>query len=76
MENPVHLLVSRHSVATDEAVKQILDSYSITVDKLPVIFLDDPALNEMQVRPGDVIIIERLSPVTKQVQPYYRVVVE
>lgn len=76
MDSPTHVLVPRHSVASEAEAKQTLESYGITVEKLPVIFLDDPALQGVQTRPGDVIKIERFSPVTKKVEPYFRVVVE
>ncbi len=70
------MLVPRHSVASEAEVKQVSGQYSITVDNLPVIFLDDPALKGVQTRPGDVIKIERNSPVTRKVELYFRRVVE
>ncbi len=71
-----HMLVPRHSVASEAEVKEVLEKYDITVDKLPLIFLEDPALANIEARPGDVIKIERNSPVTKKVEPYYRYVIE
>lgn len=71
-----HMLVPRHSVASEAEVKQVLEKYGITVDKLPLIYLDDPAMKDIQTRPGDVVKIERNSLVTKKVENYYRVVVE
>lgn len=70
------MLVPRHSVASEAEVKELTAKYAIAVGNLPLIFLDDPALNGVQTRPGDVIKIERQSPVTKKVEFYYRVVVE
>ena len=70
------MLVPRHSVASEAEVKQVNRQYSITADNLPVIFLNDPALKGVQTRPGDVIKIERNSPVTRKVELYFRRVVE
>ena len=71
-----HMLVPRHSVASEAEVAQVCQQYAITIDKLPLIYLEDPALEGIQTRPGDVIKIERNSPVTKKVEAYYRKVIE
>lgn len=76
MDLQAHMLVPRHSVASEAEVAKMLEQYGITVEKLPNIFLDDPALAGIETRPGDVIKIERNSPVTKKIEFYYRKVIE
>ena len=68
-----HILVPKHSIASEQEVKDMLAKYGKTADALPIISIDDPALKDLQVREGDVIKIERNSPVTNKVEAYYRI---
>ena len=70
-----HRLVPKHIKIGDSEKKELLEKYNIFQNSLPKIFKDDPALAKMNVKPGDVIKIERLSQ-TAGVSAYYRVVVE
>jgi len=76
MESSSHILVPKHSVASESEVRVLLEQFEITVDKLPIIKLSDPALASLQVRPGDVVKIARASPVTEKDENFYRRVVE
>ena len=76
MADQSHVLVPKHVVLSEKEVQALVDSTHKSVDALPIIFSDDPALAEIEVKSGDVIKIERLSPVTQKIELYYRIVVE
>jgi DNA-directed RNA polymerase subunit H len=71
-----HLFVPKHEVASQKEVDEMCKKYGTTVDKLPLIKLGDPALEALEVVPGQVIKVSRNSAVTKKVEYYYRKVVE
>jgi DNA-directed RNA polymerase subunit H (RpoH/RPB5) len=69
-----HILVPKHTKISEKEKKQILDKYKITINELPRISEKDSAIAHLKVNIGDVIKIERNSPVAGKVQ-YYRCVV-
>ena len=69
-------LVPKHAVASDAEVSELLAKFNKPVSCLPVIYSEDPALEKLSAKEGDVIRIERKSPVTGKVEQYYRRVVE
>ena len=73
---PSHVLVPKHVIASEDEVRQLLESLKKPVESLPIIDSEDPGLRELNARPGDVVRVERLSPVTEKIEPYYRLVVE
>ena len=75
-EAPSHILVPKHVIASEDEVRSLLESLKKPVESLPIISFDDPGLLGLNARAGDVIRIERLSPVTEKVEPYFRLVVE
>lgn len=69
-------LVPKHSIASDADVAALVERMGKPVEMLPVINLDDPALKGIEAKGGDVIKIERNSPITQKTELYYRLVVE
>ncbi len=69
-----HVLVPKHEILDSKAVKEVLDKYNISVDDLPRILKDDPAIKVFGVKAGNVVKISRKS-ATSGVSVYYRVVV-
>jgi DNA-directed RNA polymerase subunit H len=75
MPASAHALVPRITVATLEEVDELLKKYGIGKEQLPLMKPTDAALPE-EAQPGDIVIIHRISPVTKKEEPYYRLVIE
>lgn len=69
-----HYLIPKHEVMKKEEVEALLKKYNVTKDKLPKIYESDPAIAELNAKPGDVIKITRKSP-TAGTAFYYRVVI-
>ncbi len=70
-----HLLVPKHTKASDSETKLLLEKYKIQVKSLPKIFNTDSAIAGLDVKAGDIIKIERESK-TAGTSIYYRVVVD
>ena len=66
----------KHSIASEQEIKSLLEKYGRPVEALPLISIDDPAIKELNAREGDVIKIERASPVTGKIENYYRLAAE
>ena len=71
-----HIFVPKHEVASQKEVDEMCKKYGISVDKIPLIKLSDPALASLEAVPGQVIKIMRKSDVTKKEENYYRKVIE
>ena len=71
-----HIFVPKHEVASQKEVDEMCKKFGITVEKLPLIKLSDPALEGLEVVPGQVIKITRKSAVTGKEEDYFRKVVE
>ncbi len=72
---PDHLYVPKHEIISKEEAEEVLSTYNCTPTELPLIFVTDPAIVGLGVRPGDMIKITRNSPTAGQ-STYYRYVVE
>ncbi|MFX1483461.1 MAG: DNA-directed RNA polymerase subunit H [Promethearchaeota archaeon] len=70
-----HELVPPHVIAGADEVKLVLEHYGIDKSQLPRIFRNDPAVKVLGARPGQVLRIERNSPVAGMTY-YYRLVVD
>lgn len=68
-----HFLVPKHEIVPEARIDEVLKRYSASKDKLPQILKNDPALEEIGAKKGDVIKITRRSP-TAGVAIYFRVV--
>ena len=72
---PDHIYVPKHEIITKKEAEDVLEKYNCTPTQLPLIFVNDPAIVGLGVKPGDMIKITRKSG-TAGVSFYYRYVVE
>ncbi len=72
---PDHIYVPKHEIMSKQDAEQILEKYNCNPTELPLIFVTDPAILGLGVKPGDMIKITRKSP-TAGTSLYYRYVVE
>lgn len=70
-----HVLTPKHQKLSDKDKKQVLEQYHADVKDLPKIFKTDPAVANLDIKPGDVVKITRPSPTAKEAI-FYRVVVD
>jgi len=72
---PDHVYVPKHEIMTIEQAKEVLQKFNCKPTELPLIFVNDPAIIGLGVKPGDMIKITRKSSTAGQ-SLYYRYVVE
>ena len=72
---PDHVYVPKHEIMTKKEAEDILIKYNCKPTELPLIFVSDPAILGLGVKPGDMIKITRKSSTAGQ-SIYYRYVVE
>ena len=72
---PDHVYVPKHEFMTKDDASSVLEKFNCTPTQLPLIFVNDPAIVGLGVKPGDMIKITRKSG-TAGVSLYYRYVVE
>ncbi|MBI4449409.1 DNA-directed RNA polymerase subunit H [Candidatus Woesearchaeota archaeon] len=66
-----HILVPKHIKLSDKEKAELLTRYSITENDLPRISIKDAALGALNLKPGDVVRIERTS-ITAGSSTFYR----
>lgn len=67
-------LVPKHRILSEEEKKKFLEKFKVKLSQLPRIYIDDPAIKEMNPKPGDIVEITRNTPEIGETK-YYRVVV-
>jgi len=72
---PDHVYVPKHEIISKTEAEEVLKKYNCKPTELPLIFVTDPAILGLGVKPGDMIKISRKSP-TAGKSLYYRYVVE
>ena len=72
---PDHVYVPKHEIMTKKEAEDILVKYNCKPTELPLIFVNDPAILGLGVKPGDMIKITRKSSTAGE-SIYYRYVVE
>ena len=72
---PEHILVPKHEIMDKKDAEEVLKTYICRTTDLPLIFVNDPAIVGLGVKPGDMIKITRKS-ATAGESFYYRYVVE
>ena len=72
---PDHIDVPKHEIMTRNEAEGVLEKYHCKATDLPLIFVNDPAIVGLGVKPGDMIKITRKS-ATAGESSYYRYVVE
>jgi len=70
-----NILVPKHRVLSEEEAEELLKRYNVTKDMLPKIKINDPGLQGLNAKVGDIIEITRKEPEVGTVL-YYRVVVD
>lgn len=68
-----HQLVPKHIILNDEEIKELLEKYSTTLNKLPKLLRTDPIAKYYGMKPNQVCKIMRKSPEVGD-YPYYRLV--
>jgi len=70
-----HLLVPKHSRASDKEKEELLKKYNVSVTQLPRISRKDSAIAGLNLKPGDVVKIVRKSPTAGEAV-FYREVLD
>ena len=70
-----HVYVPKHEILSKKEAEDVLEKFNCKPTELPMIFVNDPAILGLGVKPGDMIKITRKSP-TAGTSLYYRYVVE
>ena len=72
---PDHVYVPKHEIMNKKDAQKVLDEFNCKPTELPLIFVTDPAILGLGVKPGDMIRIKRQSGTAGE-SVYYRYVVE
>jgi DNA-directed RNA polymerase subunit H len=72
---PDHVYVPKHEIMTIKESEEVLKKFNCMPTELPLIFVNDPAILGLGIKPGDMIKITRKSPTAGE-SIYYRYVVE
>ena len=72
---PDHIFVPKHEIMTKTESLEVLKKFNCQPTNLPLIFVNDPAIVGLGVKPGDMIRITRKSSTAGE-SLYYRYVVE
>ena len=72
---PDHVYVPKHEIMTKKEAEEVLKKFNCMPTELPLIFVNDPAILGLGIKPGDMIRIHRKS-ATAGESTYYRYVVE
>ena len=70
-----HIYQPKHEILPKDDAEEILKKYNAKPSQLPYVMITDKALEDLDVRPGDIIKITRKSPTAGE-SVYYRYVVE
>ena len=72
---PDHVLVPKHEIMTKAEAEAVMERYHCKPTEMPLIYVTDPAIVKLGVKPGDLIRITRNSSTAGE-SIYYRYVVE
>ena len=72
---PDHVYVPKHEIMNKKDAQKVLEQFNCKPTELPLIFVTDPAILGLGVKPGDMIKITRKSGTAGE-STYYRYVVE
>ena len=72
---PDHIYVPKHEIMNKDEAMKVLEKYHTKPTEMPLIYVSDPAIRGLGVKPGDMIKITRNSPTAGE-SVYYRYVVE
>ena len=68
-----HELVPKHTILNENEMKELFEKFNIKSNQLPRVLTTDPVVKEIGAKEGDVLKIDRKSPVSGSTT-YYRVV--
>ena len=72
---PDHIYVPKHEIINKDEAEKVLEKYHTKPTEMPLIYVSDPAIRGLGVKPGDMIKITRKSPTAGE-SLYDRYVVE
>ena len=72
---PDHIYVPKHEIMSKKEAEDVLEKFHTKPTEMPLIYVTDPAIKGLGVKPGDMIKIIRKS-ATAGESVYYRYVVE
>ena len=72
---PDHVYVPKHEIISKKEAQKVLEKFNCKPTELPLIFVTDPAILGLGVKPGDMIKITRKSGTAGE-SIYYRYVVD
>ncbi len=72
---PDHVYIPKPEITTKKEAEEVLKKFNCKPTELPLIFVNDPAIIVLGVKPGDMIKISRTSGTAGE-SIYYRYVVE
>ena len=67
-------MVPDHRIMAEEEIGELLSTYHLSLEQLPKIFHDDPAVKTVKAKPGNVIRIIRSSQTAGRAESYRLVV--
>lgn len=70
-----HIFQPKHEILSKEDAEKVLKKFNVKTNQLPYIMSNDKGLEDLDVRPGDIIKITRKSPTAGE-SVYYRYVVQ
>jgi len=72
---PDHVYIPKHEIMAKKEAEEVLKKFNCKPSELPLIYVNDPAIIVLGVKPGDMIKISRNSNTAGE-SIYYRYVVE
>lgn len=66
-----HVLIPKHDKVTEKEKKELFEHYKLSGGELPLVSIDDPAIQHLDVKKGDIVKITRPSP-TAGTSIFYR----
>lgn len=70
-----HIFQPKHEILSKDEAEKVLKKFNVKTNQLPYIMSNDKGLEDLDVRPGDIIKITRKSPTAGE-SVYYRYVVQ
>ena len=70
-----HVYQPKHEILPKNEAEEILKKFNVRTNQLPYIMSSDKGLEDLDIRPGDIIKITRKSPTAVE-SVYYRYVVQ
>lgn len=70
-----HIFQPKHEILSKDDAEKVLKKFNVKTNQLPYIMSNDKGLEDLDVRPGDIIKITRKSPTAGE-SVYYRYVVQ